>query len=603
VRPARVILWAMEMQAFRPLSEGFPQPAEAQWRTLAHRGKAGSLEHLITPSSDGLPVGPIYPRGNGPLLAMRPPGSPWLVVERIDRGGADAIREDVAAALRGGATGIELVFTSGSATHGRGIILHPAIAEIVAGLHATVRLDAGVETPGLALEYGLSGPSIVAAYDPGAAIAARGTLPHPVEESAAGIAALIDAMDRESRSGIAFIADGRPWHDAGASEVQELGAVLASAVATTRLLGAHGVEPGRAFRRLGVTLSADADQFMTIAKFRAVRLLFARLAEVIGLDLPPPPVHAETAWRMLSRREPTMNLVRATTAAFAAAAGGADSVTVLSPLFDEEPFNARMARNTQTILIEEASLYRAGDPGAGSGAVEALTGDLAAAAWDLFTRIETDGGLIAAARSGAVQRDVVAMRESRMQKVVRRQFPLVGVNVHVDQNAVIPALETLCTTAIEGDNSSLLPPVRLAEPFENLCVRAVAVNGQRPAVLLVQMGRGEDQTASGDAFAAAGFEVVSADSSVPRDALVAAFSRSGARVACVVFGEDGPEAAAETARALRAAGAKVVVAAAPSADGGPLGPFDATLTEDTDLVSLFSDVLDLIAQPDENGQS
>ena len=89
---------------------------------------------------------------------------------------------------------------------------------------------------------------------------------------------------------------------------------------------------------------------------------------------------------MLSRREPTMNMVRATTAAFAAATGGADSVTVLSPLFEEEPFNARMARNTQTILLEESSLYRAGDPGAGAGAVEALTGELAAAAWELFTR-------------------------------------------------------------------------------------------------------------------------------------------------------------------------------------------------------------------------
>ena len=338
----------------------------------------------------------------------------------------------------------------------------------------------------LALECARSGPTIVAAYDPGATIAARGSLARPIEESAAGIAALIDAMDRDSRSGIAFIADGRPWHDGGASEVQELGAVLASAVATTRLLGAHGVEPGRAFRRLGVALSADADQFLTIAKFRAVRLLFARLAEVIGLDLPPPPVHAETAWRMLSRREPTMNLVRATTAAFAAAAGGADSVTVLSPLFDEEPFNARMARNTQTILLEESSLYRAGDPGAGSGAVEALTGELAAAAWELFTRIEAEGGLIAAARSGSIQRHVAAMRDSRLDKVVRRQIPLVGVNVHVDRNAVIPAVAPAPATA-EGSDASLLRPVRLAEPFENLCARAIAGNGRRPTVLLVQM--------------------------------------------------------------------------------------------------------------------
>jgi hypothetical protein len=100
---------------------------------------------------DGIPVGPIYGKGNHPALALRPPGSPWIVIQRIDRGGADVIRDDVAAALRGGATGIELIFTSGTATHGRGISSDAPIAEIVSGLHATVRLDAGVETPGLAL--------------------------------------------------------------------------------------------------------------------------------------------------------------------------------------------------------------------------------------------------------------------------------------------------------------------------------------------------------------------------------------------------------------------------------------------------------------------
>jgi methylmalonyl-CoA mutase len=591
------------MQALRPLSKGFPPADEAQWRVLAQRGKTEGLEHLASASLDGVPVGPIYPRGTGPVLAMRPPGTPWTVVARIDRGGADVIRADVESALRGGATGFELVFTSGTATHGRGIALDPAVAGIVSELHATVRLDAGVETPSLALECGLSGPTIVAAYDPGTTIAAKGSAAPPIEQSAAGIAALINAMDRDARSGIAFIADGRPWHDAGASEVQELGAVLASAVAITRLLGAHGVEPGRAFRRLGLTLSADADQFLTIAKFRAVRLLFARLAEVIGLDLPPPPVHAETAWRMLSRREPSMNLVRATTAAFAAAAGGADSVTVLSPLFDDEPFNARMARNTQTILIEEASLYRAGDPGAGSGAVEALTGDLASAAWDLFTRIEAEGGLIAAARSGTIQRRVAATREARMAKVVRRQIPLVGVTVHVGCGAVISTVAPEPIPTPEASDVSPLRPARLAEPFENLCVRALAVYGRPPTALLVQIGRGDDPAASADAFAAVGFDLIHADGTGPNAEIGEALAGSGAQVACVVIAADVGDAAAKAAQALRAAGVMVVIAAARSADAVPQGVFDATLTRDTDLVSLFSDVLDRIAEPDKNGQS
>jgi methylmalonyl-CoA mutase len=598
----RVTAKAKEMPAFRPLAEGFSQTSEAEWRGLAERGKAGSSGRLTSASIDGLPIGPIHAAGSGPVLAMRPPGAPWTIVQRIDRGNASAIRADIGAALRGGATGIELVFSSTPATHGRGIDPDADLAEILSGLHAILRLDAGEETPSLALRFALPGTAIVAAYDPVVTMAARGRLARPIEEPVAGIATLIDSMDRDSRAGLAFIADGRPWHDGGASEVQELAAVLGSAVATLRLLGAQGVEPGRAFRRLGVALSADADQFLTIAKFRAARLLLARLAEVTGLDAVRPPVHAETAWRMLSRREPTMNMVRATTAAFAAATGGADSVTVLSPLFEEEPFNHRMARNTQTILIEESSLYRAGDPGAGAGAVEALTGELAAAAWELFTQIEGDGGLIAAVRSGSIQRAVAAMRDSRLDKVMRRQIPLVGVNVHVDRNAETPPVAAAPATA-ERTDSAPLRRVRLAEPFERLCARSIDRNGRQRSVLLIRAGRGDDPAASGDAFAAGGFEVISADYPGPHGSLGEALARSGAQVACVVAEADGSEAAADAASQLRAAGARVVVAAAASSDGAPADSFDAVLTADTDVVALLSDVLDRIAEPGKNGQS
>ncbi len=595
-----IIAQAMEMQAFRRLSEGFAQPDRARWRELAGRGKAAGLEHLTSASMDGLPIGPIYVRGDGPVLPMRPPGAPWTVVHRVDHGDADAIRQDIAAALSGGATGVELVLNSGAASYRRGIDFCADLTRILSGLHATVRLDAGAQTSRLALECALSGRTIVAVYDPATSIAVNGEREQPVDESAAGIAILIDAMDRDSRPGLAFAADGRPWHDGGASEVQEIGALLASAVATLRLLGARGVEAPRAFRRLGIALSADADQFVTIAKFRAARLVFARLAEVMGIEPVSPPVHGETAWRMLSRREPTMNLVRGTIAAFAAAAGGADSVTVLSPHFAEESFNDRMARNTQTILLEESTLYRAGDPGAGSGAVEALTGDLAAAAWASFTRIEAEGGLIAVARSGSIQRAVAAMRDSRLARIARRQIPLVGVNVNVP-TAAFPSIPP-APPAIEEADSPLLRPVRLAEPFETLCNRSIAATGLRPTVLLVKLGPGEDPAASADAFAAGGFEVISADAFAPCDSLGEALARSGARVACVSLGADGAEAAAETARALRVAGARLVVAAAASADFAP-GAFDAILAPDTDLVALFSDVLDRIAEPDENGQS
>lgn len=587
------------MPEFRAIAVGFPPASAADWRKLAERGRSGAADRLASTSMDGLRIGPIEAPGGGPVLAMRPAGRAWTIVECIDQGDDDAIRNKVRAALKGGATGIELVFASGTATPCRGIDPRTDLTQFMSELRVPVRLDAGEQTPWMALEFARSGASIVSAYDPIATMAALGSPARPIEDSAADIAGLIEAMDREALPGVAFIADGRLWHDRGASEVQELGAVLGSAVATLRLLAARGVEARRAASRLGVALSADADQFLTIAKFRAVRLLFARLAEIAGYDMARPPVHAETAWRMLARREPTMNMVRATTATFAAATGGADSITVLSPVLEGGALDARMARNTQSILLEESSLYRAGDPGAGAGAVEALTGQLAAAAWDLFTRIEAEGGLVASVQSGSIQHAVEAMRDSRLDRVARRQLPLVGVNVHVDGTTAIPAGPPP-VSLFARQAATTFRPMRLAEPFEALCARSLDPGGRRPRVMLVRTGAGGDPAGVSDAFAAGGFEVVHGDAG-DGDSLAGAFARSEARAACIVDA-DGQDVA-RAASALRAAGARVLVAAGLPTGAAPSGMFDAFLSPDTDLVSLLSHVLDRIAEPDENGHS
>ena len=117
-------------------------------------------------------------------------------------------------------------------------------------------------------------------------------------------------------------------------------------------------------------LSADADQFLTIAKFRAVRKLWARVEEACGLAPKPAHVAAETAWRMMTRRDPYVNMLRTTIAVAAAGLGGADSITALphtAALGLPDAFARRIARNTQLILLEESNLAKVGDPAAGSG--------------------------------------------------------------------------------------------------------------------------------------------------------------------------------------------------------------------------------------------
>ena len=172
------------------------------------------------------------------------------------------------------------------------------------------------------------------------------------------------------------VADGRIIHNAGGSEAQELAFALASAVAYLRALEAAGIAIETARDAIYFRLTADDDQFLTMAKFRAARKLWARIEASCGLAPKPVLLTAETAWRMMTRRDPYVNMLRNTIAVAAAGFGGADAITALphtAPLGLPDAFARRVARNTQLVLLEESNLARVADPAAGSGAIEALT--------------------------------------------------------------------------------------------------------------------------------------------------------------------------------------------------------------------------------------
>src|SRR5262249_34888836 len=151
---------------------------------------------------------------------------------------------------------------------------------------------------------------------------------------------------------------------------QELAFAVASAVDYLRTLEASGVPLDAARRMIYFRLSADADQFLTIAKFRALRKLWARIEQACGLAPRPAHVAAETVWRMMTSRDPSVNMLRTPIAAAAAGLGGADTITALphtAALGLPEAFARRVVRNTQLILLEESNLARVADPAAGSG--------------------------------------------------------------------------------------------------------------------------------------------------------------------------------------------------------------------------------------------
>jgi methylmalonyl-CoA mutase len=220
-------------------------------------------------------------------------------------------------------------------------------------------------------------------------------------------------------------------------------------------------------------LSADADQFLTIAKFRALRKLWVRVEEAAGLRPEPPFVSAETAWRMLTKRDPYVNMLRATIAVAAAGFGGANAISALpftTALGLPDRFARRIARNTQLILLEESHLARVTDPAAGAGAVEEITSRLCDTTWNLFQEIEREGGAPAALERGSIQKRVAVVRGERAKAIADRREPITGTTIFPNPDELpVSVLKAKPVTVPPLPKVVVFEPltaVRLSEPYE-----------------------------------------------------------------------------------------------------------------------------------------
>jgi methylmalonyl-CoA mutase len=262
-------------------------------------------------------------------------------------------------------------------------------------------------------------------------------------------------------------------HDAGGTEAQELAYVMATALAYLRVFEDHGVALDDARRMIFFRLTADADQFLTTAKFRALRSLWQRVEETCGLTPKPIFISAETAWRTMTRDDPYVNILRATIAVFAAGIGGADAITVLPFTAARglpDGFARRLARNTSLVLLDEANIATVADPTAGTGWSEDLTDKLCRSAWALFQEIEAAGGGAAALEQGLIQRKVAAARVAREQAFAAGTATLVGANAFRPDTALDIAVLDVARVEpppmpVAGPFEAL-QPIRLAEPFE-----------------------------------------------------------------------------------------------------------------------------------------
>jgi methylmalonyl-CoA mutase len=572
-----------------PLASEFAPASLEAWRKLVDGVLKGAPfdRKLVSKTYDGVPIEPLYPRSRDarPVLGHAP-GTPWQVLQRLDHPDPTVANLQGRQDLENGATGLVLVFAGSPGAHGFG--LEPseaALRRVIDGVHLdagiVLELDGGSPAAalGLARVIGEHATNPAATlirfgFDPLGAIARGGASGVAWSEAATSHAGAIRSLAEQGFAGPFVVADGRVIHAAGGAEAQELGYVLACAVAYLRMLEGGGFALDQARQLIFFRLAADADQFLTIAKFRALRKLFARVEATCGLTAKPILVSAETAWRMMTRRDPWVNVLRATMATFAAGLGGADSIAVLpftAAIGLPDAFARRLARNTQLILLEESNLARVADPASGSGGIEALTQHLCGTAWAFFQEIETDGGAHAALASRLVARKVAAIRSEREAAIARGRDPITGTSEFPDIHELPIAVLAPAPAQSTPPATDLLPAIRLAEPFEQLRETAdeyAARTGARPKVFLANLGAPSDFTARAtfakNFFEAGGIEAITNDGFSDADALVAAFKASGARFACLcssnhVFTKN----AVATASALLKAGARVYLAGRP----------------------------------------
>jgi methylmalonyl-CoA mutase len=579
-----------------PLAAEFPAATSEQWRKLVEGVLKGAPfdSRLVAKTYDGLAIQPLYGRkAQARPLGGRPPAAPWSVMQRVDHPDPAAANAEALHDLENGATGLSVIFAGAVGAYGYGL---PASEEAIARALEGIHLDAGI-----ALDFDL-GPQaqdtrrLLAAlvkrrggapaatnvrfgFDPIGAAAIGGANPLRWNDGGATFNTAISDLAAHGFRGPFARADGRIIHNAGGSEAQELAYVLAVAVEYLRALETGGIALDAARGMIYFHLAADADQFLTIAKFRALRMLWARVEDACKLAPVPPFAAAETAWRMITKRDPYVNMLRATIAVVGAGLGGADAITVLPftmALGLPERFARRIARNTQLVLLEESNLAKVTDPAAGAGGVEELTEQLCRAAWTQFQEIERAGGAWAALEQAMIQNKIAAVRAERQAAVARRQDALTGTSDFPDlAEAPVSVLDVPAVGLPSLSPSTLgpLPCIRLAEPFEQLrdaSDQMLARTGARPKIFLANLGSPADFTARAsfarNFFAAGGIDVAGDDGFATRDEMIEAFKASGAKLACLCSSDEvyAREATA-AAHALRRAGALVWIAGRPGA--------------------------------------
>ncbi|MDN5744046.1 MAG: methylmalonyl-CoA mutase family protein [Nocardioidaceae bacterium] len=549
-----------------PLALAQPEDAHtrADWEaaTAAVLRKTGKLTDddaddkvwgkLTRQTLDGIDVTPLGLPG-GPLSAVRPTRQgAWDIRSLVNDPSAKTANEAALVDLDGGVTSLWLAAdeeTDVAATLA-GVLLDLAPVVLDAPSATTTVAEAFLALPGA------KHPDSNLGIDPLGVMLRE--VPLAVDEAIGELQTLAAKADQHDIR--AIVVDATAAHELGASDAQELGWSIAVGVAYLRWLNDHGLSVEAAARQIEFRYAATDEQFPTIAKLRAARVLWARVLDLSGVAEPVAQrQHAVTSRPMLSKYDPYVNMLRGTIAAFAAGVGGADAVTVLP--FDSangrpDGFGRRIARNVNHLLIDESHVAVVADPSGGAYAVEQLTADLADAGWAQFQQLETEW------ESGhdfdPFRARIAAVVEERDTDIARRKRPLTGLS--------------------EFPNLSETLPERAADPLNDRVRRygaAFEALRDEPAtqpIFLATLGSIAQHTARAtfvsNLLAAGGIDVEVAGATSDAEELVAVYRAAHAPSLVCLAGTDATyqEWGAQAASALREAGATRVIVAGKPAD-------------------------------------
>jgi len=360
-------------------------------------------------------------------------------------------------------------------------------------------------------------------YDPLSYLATTGSF-YPSEEEVFLISKeLLEKRNKNFPNYRMLAVNGKHYHNAGASTVQEIAVSLALGNEYLSRLTEMGLSIENIGPAIQFNLAVGSNYFMEIAKLRVTRMLWAKITEAYGPlshDSSKIYIHSITSDWNKTIYNPYVNMLRHTTESMSSVIGGTDSLTVKpfdSTFRNSDRFSERIARNIQLILKEEAYFNKVTDPGAGSYYIESLTDSIAAEVWKLFLTIEDKGGFIEAFKAGFIQKEIEETAAKKDKQIAICTKTLIGTNQFPDFNETIkPDIDlNRIKSKYSIPKNAVARPLKLyrgAEEFEKIRLKTEDFVGKKPVVYLLTYGnlalRKARATFSSNFFACAGFNII-----------------------------------------------------------------------------------------------